>query len=73
MNTESQCNRILKHLKRKQLTRAQAMDELGIANITARVSELRQAGYNIADKWVTKPNRFGDVCKFKAYFLAKSA
>lgn len=70
MNTKSQCARILKHLKRKSLTRAQAMNELGIANCTARIAELRQEGHNIADKWVTQRNRFGDVTKFKAYFLA---
>ena len=67
---KSQHDRILKHLRRKTLTRAQAMDELGIANVTARISELRQAWHDIADKWVTKRNRFGDVTKFKAYFLA---
>ena len=70
MNTHSQCERILKHLKRKTLTRAQAMNELGIANCTARISELRQAGHAINDKWKTKRNRFGDVCKFKVYRLA---
>lgn len=70
MNTKSQHFRILKHLKRKSLTRAQAMDELGIANITARVSELRQAGHDIQDKWKTARNRFGDACKYKIYFLS---
>ena len=70
MDTKSQCDRIIKHLKRKTLTRAQAMEQLGIANVTARISELRQEGHNIADKWVTQRNRFGDVTKFKAYFLA---
>lgn len=70
MNTKSQCDRILKHLKRKRLTRAQAMDELGIANCTARISELRQAGHNIADEWKTARNRFGDMTKFKVYYLA---
>ena len=70
MNTKSQCERILKHLKRKTLTRAQAMDELGIANVTARIAELRQDGHAIADKWKTARNRFGDAVKFKVYFIA---
>ena len=70
MNTRSQCDRILKHLKRKTLTRAQAMDELGIANVTARIAELRQDGHAIADKWKTARNRFGDAVKFKVYFIA---
>lgn len=67
---KSQHERILKHLKRKTLTRAQAMDILGIANVTARISELRQEGHNIVDEWKTQRNRFGDVTKFKVYRLA---
>ena len=74
MNTKSQQERIIKHLMRgRKLTRAQAMEQLGIANVTARISELRQAGYDIADTWKTQRNRFGDVCKFKVYYLAKAA
>lgn len=67
---KSQHERILRHLKRKTLTRAQAMDELGIANITARISELRDAGHEIKDRWKTAKNRFGDATKYKVYFLA---
>lgn len=67
---KSQHDRILKHLKRKPLTRAQAMDELGIANVTARIAELRQAGYDIRDRWKAASNRYGDPIKYKVYFLA---
>lgn len=67
---KSQHDRIIKHLRRKTLTRAQAMEQLGIANVTARISELRQAGYDIQDKWKTTKNRFGEAAKFKVYFLA---
>lgn len=67
---KSQHERILKHLKRRTLTRAQAMDELGIANVTARISELRDAGHEIKDRWKIAKNRFGDATKYKVYFLA---
>ena len=67
---KSQNDRILSHLRRKTLTRAQAMDELGIANVTARIAELRQAGYDIRDRWKATANRYGDMTKFKVYFLA---
>ena len=74
MNTKSQQERIIKHLMRgRKLTRAQAMEQLGIANVTARISELRQAGHNILDTWKTQRNRFGDACKYKVYFMAKAA
>ena len=66
----SQNDRILNHLKRYSLTRKQAMDLLGIANLTARVSELRQAGYNVVDTWATERNRYGELVKFKIYSLA---
>lgn len=67
---KSQHERILKHLKRRTLTRAQAMDELAIGNLTARISELRQAGYDIRDRWKAAANRYGDITKHKVYFLA---
>lgn len=74
MNTQSQHKRILSHLKRgRKLTRAQAMDTLGIANVTARISELRQDGYKIEDTWEVARNRFGDACKFKVYYMPKAA
>mgnify|MGYP001198536556 FL=1 len=67
---KSQHERILKHLRRKTLTRAQAMDELAIGNLTARISELRQAGYDIRDRWKAAANRYGDATKYKVYYLA---
>lgn len=67
---KSQHDRILKHLRRKTLTRAQAMDELGIANVTARIAELRQAGHDIRDRWKAAANRYGDATKYKVYYLA---
>lgn len=72
MNTASQCERILKYLKpkRRTITRAQAMDQLGIANLPARILDLRKEGHAIADRWKTQRNRFGDMTKFKVYFLA---
>ena len=70
MTTRSQCDRILRHLKRRPLTRAQAMDDLGIANVTARIAELRQEGYAIRDEWKTQRNRFADLTKFKVSFMA---
>ena len=66
----SQNDRILKHLKRYSLTRKQAMDQLGVANFTARISELRQAGFNVVDTWATERNRYGELVKFKVYSLA---
>ena len=74
MNTKSQQDKIIKHMKRgRKLTRAQAMSDLGIANVTARISELRQAGYPVSDYWKTDKNRFGEAVTYKVYYLAKAA
>ncbi len=71
MNTKTQHGAILKYLKSgKKLTRDIAMNALGIWNLTARVSELRQAGYDIADTWKRGSNRHGEATKYKVYFLA---
>lgn len=41
----NQCERILKYLdEHGSITRAEAMSECGIANFTARVSDLRRDG-----------------------------
>ena len=74
MNTKSQQQRIVSHLEKgRKLTRAQAMNDLGIANVTARITELRQAGVPIEGYWRTQRNRFGDACKFMVYYLPKAA
>lgn len=70
MTLDTQNDRILKHLEHASLTRKQAMDKLGIANLTARIAELRQAGYAVGDDWMTVRNRYGELTKFKVYKLA---
>ena len=44
---EKQCDRLLERLQRGPVTNVEAMVELRILNLTARVSELRQAGHNV--------------------------
>jgi hypothetical protein len=42
-----QCMRLLDRLKRGPVTNVEGVVDLNILNLTARVSELRQAGYNV--------------------------
>ena len=66
--------RILRHLETEgSLTRAEAMDKLGIANVTARISEMRAAGVPIVDTYVPCRNRFGDPSHYKIYTLRQEA
>jgi hypothetical protein len=57
----SQAKRVLAYLKTgRVLTRRIALDELGIWEGPARVSELRRAGYAINTVTEIVTNRFGD-------------
>ena len=58
----SQCKRILAYLKTgKTLTRRIALDELGIWESPARISELKQRGANIKTQRVSVVDRFGEA------------
>lgn len=51
----TQCERILKYLdEHGSITRAEAMSECGIANFTARVSDLRRDGVALDVETVTQ-------------------
>lgn len=69
---KTQNDRILTHLKRRNLTRAEALNELSIANLTARIAELRQAGHNIKGRWKVAKNKFGEDCKYMVYVLTQA-
>lgn len=58
----SQCSRILKYLQTgKTLTRRIGLDELGIWESPARISELKQRGANIKTRRVNVVDRFGET------------
>ena len=65
MKTATQRARIIKLLKRGWISPLKALQATGSLKLATRVSELRQQGYIIADKWA--PNR-----AYKLYFLLKS-
>lgn len=70
MNKLTQKDRLLRHMRDYgSITRAEAMDEYGIANVTARMSELVQAGYIIRKTTVGKKNRYGEPTHFTKYSL----
>lgn len=63
-----QCERILQYLdEHGSITRAEAMSELGIANFTARVSDLRRAGVELDTETVFQKNRYGEKVKYFRY------
>ena len=69
----SQCDRIISSLRIAPLTAAEAMNELSVGRLAARVEELRGKGHNIHTEQVTAANRLGEECRYGRYHLVKEA
>lgn len=69
----TQCERIIRHLQDVgSLTQAEAMQEYGIARLSARISELKSAGYPIRREMVAGRNRYQEPVSYARYFLEPS-
>lgn len=69
----SQCARILSRLRVAPLTAAEALSELSVGRLAARVDELRQHGHDIRTEMVDALNVFGEGCRYGRYHLVKEA
>lgn len=59
------------YLQRKQhITRAEAFTELGITNLSQRITELRQTGVSIEEEDFKVRSRYGRVVHGVRYWLA---
>ena len=66
----TQCDRVLDYIATNgSITAWQAMQDLGIMQLAARVFELKKKGYNIVTETKTKVDRYGDTFYYKVYFL----
>lgn len=66
----TQVERVLQYLQDfGSITRIQAMQDLGIMNIGARISELRQSGVAIKSTYIKCKNRYGEQTKYCKYTL----
>lgn len=71
---ESQCKRILEHLRKYgSITAGTAAQGYGIMRLAARISDLREAGHVISSELETGENRFGETTRFAVYKLIKEA
>lgn len=67
-----QCAELLNHLqKRGSITGAEAFRFLGIYRLSARIWDLRDAGYNIQTQMVERINRRTQTVHVAKYTLAK--
>ncbi|MBS1169534.1 MAG: Bcep22 gp24 [Burkholderiaceae bacterium] len=69
----SQCQRVLDRLRKAPLTQLEAISEIGVARLGARVLELRQQGHSISTEMMTVKNRFGDESRVGRYRLVREA
>ena len=67
--TDSQCARLLSRLERGPINPMQALVELGIFRLAARINDLRKMGHQIVREMVTVLNRFGEDCRVAQYRL----
>ena len=62
--------RIIKYMKKhKGITSQDAYKDLGITRLSARIKELREAGYNISTIMVDGTNRYGEPVRYGLYRL----
>ena len=61
---------ILKHLQKKgYISTFESYDLYGITRLSARISEIRKMGYNIASVSQKGTNRYGEKIRFCRYTL----
>lgn len=62
--------RILKYMRDfGSITPLQALDDLGVMRLGARIYDLKRAGHMISRRMVTKKNRYGEAVSFAEYRL----
>lgn len=67
----TQCERILQYLRDfGSITSAQAMLDLGVYRLSARISELKTNGWEIERKMIRKLNRYSEPVYFAEYSVA---
>lgn len=61
---------VLKYIiEHGSITTLESMKKLLILDLQSHIRTLRNEGYNIKDKYITKKNIYGTTSRFKKYFL----
>lgn len=68
----TQCQRILEYLKQHgSITSWEAYSQLGVTQLSARITNLKDRGYVFVKERVCKNNRFNEKTRFDVYRLAE--
>lgn len=66
----TQCDRVLKYMQDfGAITPLQALGDLGVMRLGARIWDLRQDGHKITRRMVSAKNRYGESVSFAEYKL----
>lgn len=66
----TQCNRILDYmLTHDSITQFDAMRDLGVMRLGARIFELKERGCKIIDEMIEVKDRYGNKCHVKRYMM----
>lgn len=67
-----QNERLINYLKSgRGITSKEAADMLGIQRLSGRIFDLKRMGLEIVEAWETSKNRYGDIVRYKRYFLRR--
>lgn len=65
-----QTERILKYINDfGSITSLQAMQDLGVMRLASRITDLKQAGYEIDSEYIHSKNRYGEPMRYKRYYM----
>lgn len=69
---DSQTKKVLRRLERGPLTAMEALRELGVMRLAARIKDLKDSGHNVVAETVVVPTRDGDA-RVARYHLTPGA
>ena len=69
MAKTKQTDAVLERMKDGGITAKEAMDELGVYRLSARIYDLRREGYEIVSAFEDVPTRNGDTARVKRYWM----
>ena len=67
----NQCEKVIQYMRDfGSITSAQAIVDLGVYRLSARISELKANGWDIERKMIKDTNRYGETVFFAEYNIA---
>ncbi|MBQ0113382.1 MAG: hypothetical protein KBT03_09655 [Bacteroidales bacterium] len=64
-----QAERVMEYMRYNgSITSLEAINELGITRLSAVIFNIKEAGWDIRDKFIKVKNRFDEECRVKQYW-----